>query len=92
MSTFKCNVEKDVFLVNKEGSNIKANVNVTIAGAFVVRGLKVMDGANGLFVSMPSYKKNDGEFVETAFPITKDARDELVAEVLRAYDEKVSAS
>ena len=45
-------------LVDDPGSKIKAYASVTIGGMFAVHGLKVMDSAKGMFVSMPynSYK------------------------------------
>ena len=33
--------------------NLKAIASITLDGMFVVKGLKVMDGRKGLFVSMP---------------------------------------
>lgn len=33
--------------------NVKAIASVSLDGMFVVKGLKVMDGKKGLFVSMP---------------------------------------
>lgn len=89
---FKCDFNKDVYIVSDEKRpNQRASVSVTIADCFVITGIKVMDGANGLFVAMPSFKKNDGTFKDTMFPITKEAREDLNAVVLEAYNEKVAS-
>lgn len=36
--------------------SIKGTASVNINGAFAIRGVKIIEGSNGLFVSMPSYK------------------------------------
>ena len=61
-------------MVKKSDSTLKAFANITIDDEFVVKGLKVVDGKNGLFVSMPSTKGDDGNYYDDAFPITKECR------------------
>lgn len=39
-------------------SNVLAYADLSIGGSFVVKGIKIMDGSNGAFVSMPNYKTN----------------------------------
>lgn len=73
-----------VYLI-EDGKGILANVSVTFGGVFVVTGLKVIDGKKGEFVSMPAYKGKDGEYHDTAFPITKEFRETLAERVLDAY-------
>jgi DNA-binding cell septation regulator SpoVG len=65
--------------------NVKANVDVTLNKCFVVKGLKVCDSKNGLFVNMPSMKDGDGGFRDSAFPITKEFREQLNNTVLEKY-------
>ena len=67
---------------------LKAFVNVTFDNAFVVRGLKVIDGNNGFFVSMPSRKRPDGTHQDIAHPINNDARKMIERRVLEAYKER----
>ena len=40
----------------RPGDSIKGTASVNINGAFAIRGVKIIEGSNGLFVSMPSYK------------------------------------
>ena len=65
--------------------NTKAMVSVTFDDCFVVSGLKVIEGQNGAFVSMPNRKTADGEYIDTCFPITKEFRQELIDAVLKEY-------
>ncbi len=71
-------------------SPIKAIASVTLDGMFVVKNLRVVEGANGCFVAMPqeSYqdKQGNSKYRDTYFPMPKNARAALEAEVISAYD------
>lgn len=69
----------------ENGGKSKALASVTFEGLFVVTGLRVVEGANGLFVAMPSTKKDD-KYIDTAFPLTKEFRKELQDAVLSEYN------
>jgi len=79
-------VEARVFKNNGD-SNILAGASITIENSFVVTGLKVINGSNGLFVSMPSRKTDDGQWKDTSFPINKETRDLIQQTVLDKYNE-----
>lgn len=70
--------------------NCKASASVNLNGSFAIRGLKVMEGANGLFVSMPSYRAGNGEYKDICFPCTKEARSQLNEAVIQAYHQSLS--
>ena len=69
--------------------NVKAIASVSLDGMFVVKGLKVMDGRKGLFVSMPqetfSGKNGQKQYSNLFFPLTNSAKSELQEAVLDAY-------
>ena len=73
--------------------NVKAIASVSLDGKYVVKGLKVMDGRKGLFVSMPqeSYIGEDGQkrYSNTFFALTNAAKMELQEVVLDAYKLKM---
>jgi stage V sporulation protein G len=74
-----------------EGS-LRANASVNIYGDFAVRGVKVMEGTKGLFVSMPSYKAGNGEYKDICFPCTKEAKAEFDHAVISAYQQTLTQS
>lgn len=80
-------------LVDYEGSKVKAIASANIGGAFAIHGIKVIESQKGLFIQMPqaSYEK-DGkkQYTDQFHPITADARNELNAAVMEAYEEKLS--
>ncbi|WP_166083216.1 SpoVG family protein [Erysipelothrix anatis] len=72
--------------IRPEGS-CKATASVNVYGDFAVRGIKIMEGSKGLFVSMPSYKAGNGEYKDICFPCTKEAKTEFDKTVLDAYQQ-----
>ena len=50
-----------------------------------LKGIKVIEGRNGVFVAMPSRRKENGEFDDIAHPINKRFRTKLQAAVLEEY-------
>lgn len=59
-------------------------------GCFAVRGIKIVEGGkDGLFMSMPSRKTQDG-YKDICFPVTEEFRNELKQAVLGAYGEALS--
>lgn len=48
---------------------LKALVSITIDGAFAVHDIKVIQGPNRLFASMPSRKDHNGAFVDIVHPV-----------------------
>jgi stage V sporulation protein G len=64
---------------------VKAFCSITLGNQFVVHEVKVINGANGLFVAMPSKRMGDGEFRDLMHPLTAEAREALQKTVLEAY-------
>jgi stage V sporulation protein G len=63
----------------------KAFVNISIADAFVVIGLRIIEGKDGLFVSMPREAGKDGKWYNTVIPLTREVKDEIEKICLEAY-------
>ncbi len=76
--------EVNVFPVNEE--KLKAYVTITFDNCFVVRDLKIINGKDGLFIAMPSKKRKDGTFKDTAHPLNNETRDMIESAVLAAYE------
>lgn len=66
-------------------AKLRAFVNVTFDNVFVVRGLKIIHGQNGLFVCMPSRRMLDGNYRDIAHPVTNEFRAILEKAVLDEY-------
>ena len=79
-----------------QSGKLKAIASVSLGGMFVVKGLKVMDGKKGLFVSMPQevFTGNDGkkQYSNLFFPMTNGAKEELQTAVLETYRQHMDPS
>ncbi|HEY1252176.1 MAG TPA: septation regulator SpoVG [Thermoanaerobaculia bacterium] len=78
-----------VFPVNEE--KLKAYVSIVLDECFLVSDLKVIQGPNGLFISMPSKRKKNGEFKDVAHPLNRETRERMEKRILEEYD-KVKAT
>lgn len=68
---------------------LRGFANVTFDNAFVVRGMKIIKGSSGYFVSMPSRKRPDGTHQDVAHPVNKDMRNLLEKKILEAYESEL---
>jgi len=77
----------EVARINKlEGSGkTRAFCDILLNDAFVIKGLRVVEGKNGIFVSMPREPGKDGKWYATFAPIKKEVREELDRIILGAY-------
>ena len=75
----------DVRVSMRDEEKLKAFVTVTFDDCFVVRGLKIIEGSEGLFVAMPSRRKRDGSFQDIAHPIHSDMRNRMEDRILDEY-------
>lgn len=78
-------------IVKKDDSKLKAVASITIDNCFVVHDIKVIEGAEGLFIAMPSRKTNDGEYKDIAHPINTETREYIKNEILKAFEEAKKA-
>ena len=69
----------------EDKGKLKAIGSITLDDSFVVSGVSVVEGSKGLFVSMPSVKGNDDKYHDTAYPLSKELRDEIHHAVMNEY-------
>ncbi len=74
----------------RNDDKLKAFASVTFDDCFVVRGLKIIEGANGSFVAMPSRKRNDGTYQDIAHPVNNQTRQKIEARILSEYAKEVA--
>ncbi|HEX9654764.1 MAG TPA: SpoVG family protein [bacterium] len=81
--------EINISLRNEE--KLKAFVNVTFDDVFVVRGMKVIKGTSGFFISMPSRKMPDGSYRDIAHPIRNEFRQYIEKEIIQEYNKTLES-
>ena len=78
-----------VYPLSNPKTKLLATASITIAGSFAVKGFRIYDSKNGLFVKDPErrYVKNGTELTDSVFfPVTKEARDILRSQILSSYE------
>ncbi|MFQ5448633.1 MAG: septation protein SpoVG family protein [Saprospiraceae bacterium] len=63
---------------------IRAFLDVRTEDGFVIKGFKLVEGVNGLFVGFPSQKGNDGEYHDTVWA-DKEVKDALTQLAMKEY-------
>ncbi|HTL99485.1 MAG TPA: septation regulator SpoVG [Candidatus Omnitrophota bacterium] len=78
----------EVRIALRDDDKLKAFASMTFNDAFVIRGLKIIEGTNGMFVAKPSRKKPDGTFQDIAHPINNESREKIEARILDEYEKE----
>jgi stage V sporulation protein G len=78
----------DIRINLRDEEKLKAFADVTFDNSFVVRGMRVINGTRGYFVSMPSRRRNDGTFQDIAHPVNSQTRKLIEEKVIAAYQEE----
>lgn len=68
-----------------EGGKLKAFVDLSVNDALIIKGIRVVDGKDGLFMSMPSEQGKDEKWYERVRCLNKEVRGLIETTVLDAY-------
>ena len=63
---------------------VRAFFDVMTEEGFTIKGFKIIEGINGLFVSMPSQKGKEDEYFDTVY-VAQELREELNQLALQTY-------
>lgn len=70
-----------------EGGNTKGFFDIETEDGIGIKGFKIVEGQNGLFVSLPSSKGKDGKWYDNVF-MSKEMRDKLNEMALNEYNQQ----
>jgi DNA-binding cell septation regulator SpoVG len=76
-----------IFKFNGDGP-VKAMADVMIEGQLVIKGFKIINGKNGLFVGMPREQGRDGKWYSRVYTLADQTKDTLTETVLKAYGDE----
>lgn len=69
---------------------LKAATNIILEDdkdRFVIKNVRVIEGKNGLFMSLPARRNVKNEFKEICYPLSADLRKRMSDAALAAYEE-----
>jgi len=67
---------------------LKAFADIIVNDALLIKGIKVLDGKNGMFVSMPQEQSKDKKWYDSVRCLSKEVREQITEIVLTAYKEE----
>ena len=76
----------NIYRFDGDGS-IKAFCDIIVSNILLIKGLRIMEGRNGLFVRMPAKAGKDGKWYESIRPMSKEIRDALNEVIIKAFNE-----
>jgi stage V sporulation protein G len=82
----------DVRVFPVDEDKLKAYVTITLDHCFVIRDLKVIHGATGLFIAMPAKRRKDGTYKDIAHPLNADTRLQMERAILDEYSRHTGAA
>jgi len=75
-------------LIRFEGQgSLKAFCDLVVGERLLIKGLRVVEGKNGLFVSMPREQGKDAKWYDNVVALTKETKEELNRVILDAYQQ-----
>ena len=66
---------------------LKAFADIAVEDMFLIKGLRIVDGKNGLFVGMPQKAGKDGQWYPTVAALNDEVKNHLNEVVLQAYQQ-----
>lgn len=79
------------FVIHDRESALRAFCDVAIGERLLVKGIRIVQGRHGLFVSMPRQRTTSGKWYDSIVPLTKQAREELHQVILDAYRQALAS-
>lgn len=70
-----------------KNSKTKAFVDLELDGTLVIKGLTLVEGKNGLFLSFPSKKGKDRKYYNSVYSLDKEWTESLQDACLKKYNE-----
>ncbi len=74
--------------MTKDDSKLKAIASFTIDNIFVIHDVKIIEGANGNFIAMPSKQAPSGEYRDIVHPLNTETREQISSAILSAYEKE----
>jgi stage V sporulation protein G len=79
------NLEVRAYPIAEPKGSTKGFASVTVDEMFGAHGISIIEGKNGLFVSMPQVKDAKGEYRDVFHPVTSEGRKALKEAILTEF-------
>jgi stage V sporulation protein G len=79
----------EIRITLRDDDKLRGFASITLDNSFVVRGLKIIEGASGMFVAMPNRRRKDGTYQDVAHPINAETRRWMETRIIAVYKEQL---
>jgi len=79
-------------LKNQPENATKAFASVTVDDLIAIKGIRIVEGTKGHFVTMPQSRDNEGNYHDIAFPVNGDLRKDMNKAVLDEFREATKSA
>ena len=76
----------------ENSKTLKAFVDICVNETLIIKGLSIMDGKNGLFVSMPKERSKDNKWYERVSCLSKEVHAYICEEIMTTYKAEMIVS
>lgn len=76
----------------ESAGKLRAVASVTFDNMFVVHDMKVIEGAGGLFIAMPSRRVPNGDYKDIAHPTNAECRVLIEKRILEEWENQATDS
>ena len=80
------------FVLFEGAGSLKAFCDVAVGNLVLIKGVRIIGGRTGLFVSMPRQQSKDGTWYDSVVPLSKEMRREISRVVLETFERHRAAS
>lgn len=81
-------IQTKITILERRSDNIRGMAQVTI-GNTVIKNVRIVEGKKGLFIAMPQYKNEQGEWNDLVYPNEKEMRNVIADKVMKEYKEQI---
>ncbi|MDD5681143.1 MAG: septation protein SpoVG family protein [Candidatus Omnitrophica bacterium] len=65
----------------------KAFCDIIVSDSLLIKGIRIMEGKNGLFVKMPAKQGKDGKWYNSIEPTPKETQEALNDAIIKAFND-----
>lgn len=77
---------KDITIKRINSDGLKAICSINFENLFVVHGIRLIKGKDGMFLSFPAKVKDGNSFLDVAHPINSEFRQKITDEIIKKYE------
>lgn len=86
-SVFK--IGRITFPPSTPGAKVLGFASVIVSDAVMITGIRIVQGTKGVFISMPTKKDAQQQYVDVVFPVSREMRLDLSALILHEYEKLI---